>query len=192
MDGIDPKVFASRLQEGTAHERRLEWSVAADLYGQLLADLSPVAAEDARGRRLRALALLRRASALLQLARWDEARGALDDALDVEVRITRHDGYGYEMHGRELAPKMALGRVQVGLRALTHEGLALAATTWPPLYAAAAAGALATAAVETLGTYGVWEEWWIGTLWFALFLVLVMGRSGESEAPRSRAAAISR
>ena len=59
----------------------------------------------------------------------DIVKRALDDAIDVEVRITRHDGYGYEMHGRELAPKMALGRVQVGLRALTHEGMALAATT---------------------------------------------------------------
>jgi hypothetical protein len=25
-------------------------------------------------------------------------------------------------------------------------------------------------------TYGVWQEWWLGTLWFSFFLVLVMGR----------------
>ena len=80
--GLDPKVFVSRLQEGAAHERRLEWSVAADLYAHLVADLGSVPPEDAKGRRLRALALLRRANALLELARWDEARGALDDALE--------------------------------------------------------------------------------------------------------------
>ncbi len=79
---LDPKVFASRLDEGAAHERRLEWTVAADLYAQLLADLGPIEAADAKGRRLRALVLLRRANTLMQLARWDEARGALDDALN--------------------------------------------------------------------------------------------------------------
>ncbi len=80
--GLDPKVFTSRLQEGAAHERRLEWSVAADLYGEIVADLAAVEAGDAKGRRLRALALLRRANALMELAQWDEARGALDDALN--------------------------------------------------------------------------------------------------------------
>jgi len=82
VDGIDPREFASRLQEGAAHERRLEWEAAATLYGQLIDDLSGLGAEDPKGRRLRALARLRRANALMELARWDEARGALDDAID--------------------------------------------------------------------------------------------------------------
>ena len=81
-DGVDPRVVASKLQEGTAHERRLEWETAAALYGELVDDLSRIAAEDAAGRRLRALARLRRASVLRELGRWDEARGALDRALD--------------------------------------------------------------------------------------------------------------
>jgi O-antigen ligase len=57
--------------------------------------------------------------------------------------------------------------------------LGLGAARWPPLFAAAGAGALAAALAEALATYGVWEEWWVGTLWFALFLILVMARSLE-------------
>lgn len=53
----------------------------------------------------------------------------LAHARDVEVRIVQGDSYAYELHGRELAPQIALGRVQVGLRALVPEGVALAATT---------------------------------------------------------------
>ena len=54
--------------------------------------------------------------------------------------------------------------------------LALAAAEWPRLFAAAAAGSLATGFVATFATYGIWEEWWQGTLWFSLFVVLVMAR----------------
>ncbi len=82
MDPLDPAVIASRFQEGAAHERRLEWSVAADLYGQLVDELVRMDGEDPRVRRLRATARLRRANALMEMERWDEARGALDDALD--------------------------------------------------------------------------------------------------------------
>ncbi len=79
---MEPTEFASRLQEGAAHERRLEWETAATLYAQLIDDLSHREAEDHGSRRLRALARLRRANALMELRRWDEARGALDGALD--------------------------------------------------------------------------------------------------------------
>jgi O-antigen ligase len=54
--------------------------------------------------------------------------------------------------------------------------LALARAPWPRLYAAASGASLFSAFVATLGTYGMWEEWWIGTLWLVLFLILVMGR----------------
>lgn len=81
METLDPMAVASRLQEGVAHERRLEWAVAADLYAGLLDDLAPLDSGDRKVRRARALARLRRANALMELARWDEARGALDDAL---------------------------------------------------------------------------------------------------------------
>ena len=82
VTSIEPKDFTSRLQEGTAHERRLEWETAEALYARLLDDLGAVAADDRPAHRMRALARMRRANALMELARWDEARGALDGALD--------------------------------------------------------------------------------------------------------------
>jgi O-antigen ligase len=54
--------------------------------------------------------------------------------------------------------------------------LAFGRTGWPRFYAAAAGGSLATAFVASLATYGIWQEWWEGTLSFALFVVLVMAR----------------
>lgn len=53
---------------------------------------------------------------------------------------------------------------------------AVAAANWGRLYAAAAAGSLATALIATTATYGIWQEWWEGSLAFALFIVLVMAR----------------
>ena len=82
MTPIDPKDFTARLLEGTAHERRLEWEAAETLYTRLLDDFGPVPAEDRSAHRMRAMARLRRANALMELERWDEARGALDGALD--------------------------------------------------------------------------------------------------------------
>jgi hypothetical protein len=40
--------------------------------------------------------------------------------------------------------------------------------------------------VAAIGTYGIWQEWWIAALWFSLFLILVMlryisGREARSE-----------
>jgi O-antigen ligase len=52
----------------------------------------------------------------------------------------------------------------------------LAAVAWPRPFAVAAAGSLAAACVACLGTYGIWEEWWLATLGLALFLVLVLAR----------------
>jgi exopolysaccharide production protein ExoQ len=62
--------------------------------------------------------------------------------------------------------------------------LALGRAAWPRRFAAAAGGVLATGFVASLATYGIWQEWWQGTLWFSLFLVLVMARmSSEAESP---------
>jgi O-antigen ligase len=58
--------------------------------------------------------------------------------------------------------------------------LAYADTRWPRLDSAAAGGSLATAFAATAATYGIWQEWWLGTLLFALFMVLVMVRAAES------------
>jgi exopolysaccharide production protein ExoQ len=53
---------------------------------------------------------------------------------------------------------------------------ALARASWPRLFAAAVAASLTIGLVGCFATYGIWQEWWLGTLWFSLFLVLVMAR----------------
>jgi O-antigen ligase len=53
---------------------------------------------------------------------------------------------------------------------------ALASIDWPPLFAAAAGASLTIAFIGCFATYGIWQEWWLGTLSFSLFLVLVMAR----------------
>jgi exopolysaccharide production protein ExoQ len=57
---------------------------------------------------------------------------------------------------------------------------ALAAAVWPRLFAAAAGAGLTIAFVGSFATYGIWQEWWLGTLWFSLFLVLVMARTAAA------------
>jgi O-antigen ligase len=52
----------------------------------------------------------------------------------------------------------------------------VAGAAWTRVYAAAAAGSLATALTIGFLSYGVWQEWWLGTLALAMFLVLVLGR----------------
>jgi O-antigen ligase len=70
--------------------------------------------------------------------------------------------------------------------------LALAKTAWPPLYTAAAAGALATAFFASLGTYGIWQEWWIATLSLALFVILAIARlAAPSNTAPERTTAVS-
>jgi O-antigen ligase len=53
---------------------------------------------------------------------------------------------------------------------------ALASATWPLLFSSAAGVSLTTAFVGCFATYGIWQEWWLGALWFASFLILVMAR----------------
>ena len=55
--------------------------------------------------------------------------------------------------------------------------LSLAEMTWPRLYAAAAGGSLTAASTVGLSGWGVWQEWWLGTLSLALFAILVMARA---------------
>jgi O-antigen ligase len=62
--------------------------------------------------------------------------------------------------------------------------LAFGRAGWPRFYAAAAGGSLATAFLALLATYGIWQEWWEGTLSFALFIVLVMARVVAGPGPR--------
>ncbi len=60
----------------------------------------------------------------------------------------------------------------------------LAAASWPRLFAAAAGASLVTGSIAAIGTFGIWQEWWIGTLWFSLFLTLVMARCLPAQTPR--------
>ena len=55
--------------------------------------------------------------------------------------------------------------------------LRLGAAPWPRLYAAAAGGSLTAALTAACGAYGIWQEWWLGTLGLTLFAVLVMARA---------------
>ncbi len=70
------------------------------------------------------------------------------------------------------APGAALFALFVGLL-----WLRLAEAPWPPLYAAAAGGSLTAALVVVVAGWGIWEEWWIGTLSLALFAVMALARA---------------
>ncbi len=60
---------------------------------------------------------------------------------------------------------------------------ALARASWPRLFAAAAAGSLTIGLVGCFATYGIWQEWWLGTLWFCLFLILAIARAASAQTP---------
>jgi O-antigen ligase len=62
---------------------------------------------------------------------------------------------------------------------------ALARVEWPPVFAAAAGASLTIAFIGCFATYGIWQEWWLGTLSFSLFLVLVMARVAERARPNA-------
>jgi O-antigen ligase len=91
-------------------------------------------------------------------------------------------------HNAPLQVWLELGAPGAVLFALmmTLPWLGLAEAEWPRLFAAAAGGALTTAFTACLATYGIWQEWWQGTLWFSLFVVLVMARTAGSPARYSR------
>ena len=70
---MDIQAFQAALHDGVEKERSLQWVEAADLYAELArASSDPT---------MRALALLRQGNALMELRRWDDARGALDAGL---------------------------------------------------------------------------------------------------------------
>jgi exopolysaccharide production protein ExoQ len=69
--------------------------------------------------------------------------------------------------------------------------LALAKADWPRPFGAAAGASLMAALVASFASYGIWEEWWLSTLWFALFAIIVMGRvASETTAGSYRARAM--
>ena len=60
---------------------------------------------------------------------------------------------------------------------------AVGSAAWPRLYAAAVCGSLATTFVACFATYGIWQEWWQGTLSFSLFMILVLARVAAAGDP---------
>ena len=63
--------------------------------------------------------------------------------------------------------------------------LRLGDAPWPRLYAAAGGGSLAAAWAIALSGWGVWQEWWLGTLALAAFAIMVMARSAGEPNDRS-------
>jgi tetratricopeptide (TPR) repeat protein len=88
---MEPVEFARSLHEGADRERAMRWEEAAAFYAGLVRGLGEIDATDARGRAMRALALLRQGNALMELARWDDARTALDEALH-DAKASREPG----------------------------------------------------------------------------------------------------
>ncbi len=75
------------------------------------------------------------------------------------------------------APAAALLALLVGLL-----WLRLAAAPWPRLYTAAAGGSLAATLFVALAGWGIWQEWWLGTLALALFATIMMARAAGDAA----------
>lgn len=69
--------------------------------------------------------------------------------------------------------------------------LSFGAAPWPRAYAAAAGGSLTAAFVVALGSYGAWQEWWIGTELLTLFVILVIGRLSAQPIPETPRGSIS-
>lgn len=81
-------------------------------------------------------------------------------------------------HNAPLQVWLELGAPGAVLFALlvSYLWLAIGRIEWPRLYAASVGGSLASALVAACGTYGIWQEWWQGSLWFSLFAILVIAR----------------
>jgi len=69
---------------------------------------------------------------------------------------------------------------------------ALASAPWSRAFGAAAGASLAIALIASVTTYGIWQEWWLGSLWFLLFGVLVMARVTPSAVTRAVTAPLTR
>ncbi|MGC2412116.1 MAG: O-antigen ligase family protein [Stellaceae bacterium] len=61
--------------------------------------------------------------------------------------------------------------------------LCLGEAPWPRLYAAASGGSLFAATAVALSAWGIWQEWWLGTLGLALFAIIVMAREAGATPP---------
>ncbi|HEV2335921.1 MAG TPA: O-antigen ligase family protein [Stellaceae bacterium] len=88
-------------------------------------------------------------------------------------------------HDAALQVWLELGFPGAGLFALLVGllWLRLGEAPWPRLYAAAAGGSLFAATAIALSAWGIWQEWWLGTLALALFATMVMAREAGATPP---------
>jgi O-antigen ligase len=61
---------------------------------------------------------------------------------------------------------------------------ALAIAPWSPMFGAAAGASLTSALIACVAAYGIWQEWWLGVLWFSLFGVLATARAASATIAR--------
>jgi tetratricopeptide (TPR) repeat protein len=78
--------FAKAFHEASEREREGKWEAAIEAYAGWLTSLPTKL--DGEVRAMRAIALLRKGNALMELRRWDGARAALDEALH-EAKASR-------------------------------------------------------------------------------------------------------
>jgi len=81
VESIEPQDLQGGVSEATADGKEPLWDEVAMFYADLVRQLGQIGRDDRPGRAMRATLLLRRAHALMKLARWDEARMAIDEAL---------------------------------------------------------------------------------------------------------------
>jgi O-antigen ligase len=69
---------------------------------------------------------------------------------------------------------------------------ALAGAAWPRLFAAAAGASLSIALIASVASYGIWQEWWLATLLFSLFAIIVMARVARALAASAKGPRLAR
>jgi tetratricopeptide (TPR) repeat protein len=82
-------MFAKALHDASELERDQKWEAAIEAYARWLAFLPSKPAGELRA--MRAIVLLRKGNALMELRRWDEARTTLDEALH-DAKASRDPG----------------------------------------------------------------------------------------------------
>jgi O-antigen ligase len=104
--------------------------------------------------------------------------GGEDAARAASAAHPEQDQLPLHPHDAALQVWLELGAVGAALAGLFAALLwwRLGNAAWPPLAAAAAAGGLAAALVIAAEAYGIWQEWWLGSLALVLFATLATAR----------------
>jgi O-antigen ligase len=88
-------------------------------------------------------------------------------------------------HNSALQVWLELGAPGAVLFALVIAGLwwRLGDARWPRLYSAATFGSFTAALAVAAAGWGIWAEWWLGTLALAMFAILLMARAVSPQPP---------